>query len=94
MEQTIHTPETYDFRKYDQIWRGVAPHLGPPPPPRGAGGPAGGPPPLGAPPRAPPPPGGGGGPAPPPGGGDPPPRGPRAGGTGSDRRVHRSGAGR
>ena len=27
MEQTIHTPETYDFRKYDQIWRRVAPTL-------------------------------------------------------------------
>ena len=23
MEQTLHTPETYDFRKYDQIWRRV-----------------------------------------------------------------------
>ena len=29
MEQTIHTPETYDFRKYDQIWRRVAPNLEP-----------------------------------------------------------------
>ena len=29
MEQTIHTPETYDFRKYDQIWQRVAPELEP-----------------------------------------------------------------
>ena len=29
MEQTLHTPETYDFRKYDQIWRRVAPNLEP-----------------------------------------------------------------
>ena len=29
MEQTIHTPETYDFRKYDQIWQRVAPNLEP-----------------------------------------------------------------
>ncbi len=29
MEQTIHTPETYDFRKYDQIWRRVARSLEP-----------------------------------------------------------------
>ena len=35
MEQTIHTPETYDFRKYDQIWRRVAPNLSRP---AGAGG--------------------------------------------------------
>ena len=29
MEQTIHSPETYDFRKYDQIWQRVAPNLEP-----------------------------------------------------------------
>ena len=29
MEQSIHTPETYDFRKYDQIWQRVAPNLEP-----------------------------------------------------------------
>ena len=29
MEQTIHTPEAYDFRKYDQIWQRVAPDLEP-----------------------------------------------------------------
>ena len=29
MEQTIHTPEAYDFRKYDQIWQRVAPNLEP-----------------------------------------------------------------
>ena len=29
MEQTIHTPEAYDFRKYDQIWQRVAPELEP-----------------------------------------------------------------
>ncbi len=29
MEQTIHTPETYDFRKYVRIWRRVAPNLEP-----------------------------------------------------------------
>lgn len=29
MEQTLHTPETYDFRKYDQIWQRVAPNLEP-----------------------------------------------------------------
>ena len=29
MEQTIHPPEPYDFRKYDQIWQRVAPDLEP-----------------------------------------------------------------
>ena len=29
MEQTIHPPEVYDFRKYDEIWRRVAPDLVP-----------------------------------------------------------------
>ena len=29
MEQTMHTPETYDFRKYDQIWQRVSPNLEP-----------------------------------------------------------------
>ena len=38
MEQTIHTPETYDFRKYDQIWRRVAPQPGALSRPAGAGG--------------------------------------------------------
>lgn len=38
MEQTIHTPETYDFRKYDQIWRRVAPNLEPYPDLREPGG--------------------------------------------------------
>ena len=65
MEQTIHTPETYDFRKYDQIWRRVAPNLEPYPDLREPAVPAMAPLASGAAPRA-----------------------------GSDRRVHRGGAGR
>ena len=29
MEQTAHSPEVYDFRRYDQIWQRVAPALEP-----------------------------------------------------------------
>lgn len=29
MEQTVHSTETYDFRKYDRIWQRVAPNLEP-----------------------------------------------------------------
>ena len=29
MEQTVHTPEFYDFRQYDRIWQRVAPTLEP-----------------------------------------------------------------
>lgn len=29
MEQTVHTPEVYDFRQYDRIWQRVAPGLEP-----------------------------------------------------------------
>lgn len=29
MEQTVHTPETYDYRQYDRIWQRVAPTLEP-----------------------------------------------------------------
>ena len=29
MDQTIHTPEVYDFRQYDRIWQRVAPNLEP-----------------------------------------------------------------
>ena len=29
MEQTLHNPEVYDFRKYDRIWQRVAPTLEP-----------------------------------------------------------------
>lgn len=29
MEQTLHSPETYDFRKYDRVWQRVAPDLEP-----------------------------------------------------------------
>lgn len=29
MEQTLHSPEIYDFRRYDQIWQRVAPALEP-----------------------------------------------------------------
>ena len=74
MEQTIHTPETYDFRKYDQIWRRVAPNLEPYPDLREPAVPARAPLASGAAPLL---------------------HGHHgAGGTGSDRRVHRSGAGR
>ena len=41
MEQTLHHPETYDFRKYDQIWRRVSPDLEPYPDLRGPAEPAG-----------------------------------------------------
>ena len=41
MEQTLHPPETYDFRKYDQIWRRVSPDLEPYPDLRGPAEPAG-----------------------------------------------------
>lgn len=95
MEQTIHTPETYDFRKYDQIWRRVAPNLEPYPDLREPAVPADGAPASGAAPRA---------SQPPAGedlehlarcGGEPLLHGHHgAGGTGSDRRVHRGGAGR
>lgn len=29
MEQTAHTPEVYDYRQYDRIWKRVAPNLEP-----------------------------------------------------------------
>lgn len=29
MDQTVHTPEVYDFRQYDRIWQRVAPGLEP-----------------------------------------------------------------
>lgn len=29
MEQSVHTPEVYDYRKYDRIWQRVAPGLEP-----------------------------------------------------------------
>lgn len=29
MDQTVHTPEFYDFRQYDRIWQRVAPTLDP-----------------------------------------------------------------
>lgn len=29
MDQTVHTPECYDFRQYDRIWQRVAPTLEP-----------------------------------------------------------------
>jgi len=29
MDQTLHSPEVYDFRKYDRIWQRVAPTLEP-----------------------------------------------------------------
>lgn len=29
MDQSIHTPEVYDFRQYDRIWQRVAPNLEP-----------------------------------------------------------------
>lgn len=29
MDQTLHTPEVYDFRQYDRIWQRVAPNLEP-----------------------------------------------------------------
>lgn len=29
MDETLHTPDTYDFRKYDRIWERVAPNLPP-----------------------------------------------------------------
>ena len=29
MNQTVHTPEVYDFRQYDRIWQRVAPNLEP-----------------------------------------------------------------
>lgn len=29
MEQSVHTPEIYDYRKYDRIWKRVAPALEP-----------------------------------------------------------------
>lgn len=34
MEQNLHTPEIYDFRKYDHLWQRVAPELEPYPTPR------------------------------------------------------------
>ena len=34
MEQNLHDPEVYDFRKYDRIWQRVAPGLEPYPTPR------------------------------------------------------------
>lgn len=37
MEQTIHSPETYDYRQYDRIWQRVAPNLEPYPNIRPAG---------------------------------------------------------
>ena len=40
MEQTLHPPETYDFRKYDRIWQRVAPDLEPYPDLRQTAGPA------------------------------------------------------
>lgn len=38
MEQTIHNPETYDYRQYDRIWQRVAPNLEPYPSVRPAEG--------------------------------------------------------
>lgn len=35
MEQTVHSPEVYDFRQYDRIWQRVAPTLEPYPAPNG-----------------------------------------------------------
>ena len=32
MEQNLHTPEPYDYRRYDRIWQRVAPTLEPYPP--------------------------------------------------------------
>lgn len=32
MEQNLHTPEVYDFRQYDRLWKRVAPGLEPYPP--------------------------------------------------------------
>ena len=29
MNETLHTPENYDFRRYDRIWQRVAPTLEP-----------------------------------------------------------------
>jgi rubrerythrin len=29
MDQTLHTPETYDYRRYDRIWQRVSPTLEP-----------------------------------------------------------------
>ncbi len=29
MEQTLHTPENYDFRRYDRVWQRVAPQMEP-----------------------------------------------------------------
>ena len=95
MEQTIHTPETSMTSKYDQIWRRVAPNLEPYPDLREPAVPAMAPLASGAAPRA----------SQPPAGGDlehlpgaeenPSLHGHHgAGGTGSDRRVHRGGAGR
>ena len=37
MEQTVHTPEVYDFRQYDRIWQRVAPTLEPYPTSRPTG---------------------------------------------------------
>ena len=36
MEQNLHTPEVYDFRQYDRLWKRVAPGLEPYPPAGGA----------------------------------------------------------
>ena len=33
MEQNLHTPEVYDFRRYDHLWQRVAPGLEPYPAP-------------------------------------------------------------
>ncbi len=29
MEQTLHSPDTYDYRQYDRVWQRVAPNLEP-----------------------------------------------------------------
>ena len=29
MDQTLHAPETYDYRRYDRIWQRVSPTLEP-----------------------------------------------------------------
>ena len=29
MEQTLHSPQVYDFRQHDRIWQRVAPQLEP-----------------------------------------------------------------
>jgi hypothetical protein len=32
MDQSLHSPEVYDFRRYDRIWQRVAPAMEPYPP--------------------------------------------------------------